>query len=131
MSQAVLIVGEDPSKIDFADPAIPPGMSADKVMAGLNASVEDLRASGIDAELCLVDLGETAEAVLTEHLGQRRYDCVVIGAGLRVVPKHLPVFEAVMNVLVEKGGGARLAFNNTPDDTADAARRQLRLLGTS
>ena len=125
MPQAVLMVGEDPSKVDFSDPSIGPGMSADKVMAGLNGSVDELKASGIDAELCLVDLGQTAEAVLSERLRARRYDCVVVGAGLRVVPRHALLFETLINVLHREAGGARIAFNDKPDNSAEAARRQL------
>jgi hypothetical protein len=51
----------------------------------------------------------------------------VVGAGLRVVPKMTGTFEAVMNAVRERAPKARLAFNLTPDDSADAAERQLRV----
>lgn len=49
----------------------------------------------------------------------------MVGAGLRVVPKHALLFEALMNVIHQHAGTARLAFNGKPDESADAARRQL------
>ncbi|MFL1877290.1 hypothetical protein ACIKT0_19545, partial [Hansschlegelia beijingensis] len=45
MSEAkrVLIIGEKPDMVDFSDPAIPPGMDAAKVQAGLDAAMRALR----------------------------------------------------------------------------------------
>jgi len=31
----VLLVGYDPETVDYSNPALPPGMSADKISAGL------------------------------------------------------------------------------------------------
>lgn len=36
MAKSVLIIGEDPQYLDFSAPYLPPGMSAEKILAGLN-----------------------------------------------------------------------------------------------
>jgi hypothetical protein len=49
------------------------------------------------------------------------YDCVVIGAGIRLPPPSLSVFEAVINAVHRAAPDAAIAFNTRPEDTADAA----------
>ena len=74
----VVLIGLEPTLIDFSDPAYAafPGMTAVKVQAGLDADVASLGALGYAAELCLVDFGETAEAVLRQLFKARSFDCV-------------------------------------------------------
>jgi hypothetical protein len=121
----VLIIGEEPELVDFSDPAIPPGMNASKIRDGLHAAMAQLRARGREADLVLTSTQEAAAGEVTAALEGNAYDCVVVGAGLRVVPKVTATFEAVMNVVHERAPRARLAFNVSPDDSADAAERQL------
>jgi hypothetical protein len=35
----VLLIGYDPATVDFSDPALPPGMSAEKVHAGVEVAL--------------------------------------------------------------------------------------------
>jgi hypothetical protein len=121
----VLIVGEQPDLVDFLDPAIPPGMNAGKIRAGLAAAMAQLRARGREADLVLTTTKEAAAGEVAAALEAKAYDCVVVGAGLRLVPRATTIFEAVMNVVHERAPRARLAFNLSPDDSADAAERQL------
>ena len=53
------------------------------------------------------------------------YECVVIGGGLRIPPKSLALFEMVVNAVHKAAPGATIAFNTRPEDTAEAAARQL------
>jgi hypothetical protein len=53
------------------------------------------------------------------------YDCVVIGGGMRLPPKCLALFETVVNIIHKAAPNAAIAFNTRPEDTADAAARQL------
>jgi hypothetical protein len=59
----------------------------------IDAQIERLRALGYDVDSCLVDLGETAEAVAAEALRSKHFDCVVIGAGLREPPQRLHLLQ--------------------------------------
>ena len=121
----VLSVGVQPQLIDFADPAYAayPGMTAEKVQGGLDKDIATLNALGYNAKLCLTDFGETAEAVIRAALQQERYDCVVIGAGLRTIDKNFLLFEKVLNVVHEYAPQARISFNTGPFDTAQAVQR--------
>jgi len=121
----VLSVGLQPQLIDFADPAYAafPGMTAEKVQGGLDKDIAALNALGYDAKLCLTDFGETAEDVIRATLQQRRYDCVVIGAGVRTIGKNFLLFEKMLNVVHEHAPQARICFNTGPFDTAEAVQR--------
>jgi hypothetical protein len=51
------------------------------------------------------------------------YDCVVIGAGGRLPPTRLVLFEAVINAIHRAAPQAAIAFNTRPDDSGAAAAR--------
>ena len=75
-----LAIGIEPSLVDFS---AFPGLTTELVTSYIKAQIEKLRAMGYEADSCLIDLGDTAEAVAAAALGAKHYDCVVIGAGLR------------------------------------------------
>lgn len=123
--KAVLIIGEDPSLIDFDAPGAPKDMSADKVLAGLNGSAERLRAAGHDAALLLTTNDGPVRDQVARALGDADYDVAVIGAGLRTLPPMADKFERIVNALHELAPRARIAFNARPDDSDVAALRWL------
>ena len=123
--KSVLVIGLDPTLIDFSKPGYAPGMDATKVLAGLKSSEDELTRLGYSVEMCLTDFGETAEAVLQNQLEQKRFDCILIGAGVRVVPSNFLLFEKLINVVHEHAPQAKLCFNTIPSDTADAVKRWL------
>jgi hypothetical protein len=73
----------------------------------------------------LTDLGKTAEAVVRSQLKQKRFDCVLIAAGIRTIPSNFMVFEKLINVVHEHAPRAKLCFNTKPSDTAEAVGRWL------
>jgi hypothetical protein len=121
----VLVIGLDPTLIDFSQSGYVPGMDAAKVLAGLKSSEAELTRLGYSVEMCLTDFGETAEAVVRSRLEQQRYDCVLIGAGVRTNPSNFLLFEKLINVVHEHAPRARLCFNTMPGDTAAAVKRWL------
>ena len=121
----VLVVGLDPTLIDFSQPGYAPGMNAMKVLAGLKSSEDELTRLGYSVQMCLTDFGETAEIVLQNQLKQKRFDCVLIGAGVRTNPSNFILFEKLINVVHEHASQAKLCFNTMPSDTAAAVRRWL------
>ncbi len=123
--KSVLVIGLDPTLIDFSQPGYAPGMDATKVFAGLKSSEEELTGLGYSVEMCLTDFGETAEAVVQGRLEQRRFDCVLIGAGVRANPSNLLLFEKLINVVHEHAPQAKICFNTLPSDTAAAVQRWL------
>lgn len=122
----VLFVGQKPETVDFSDPALPAGMNAEKINAGIEIGVARIREKGWQADTCMISPDETAGPMLEKQLAAASYDCVVIGGGLRVPPKSLPLFEVVVNALHKAAPNAAIAFNTRPEDTAEAAARWLR-----
>jgi hypothetical protein len=82
--------------------------------------------SGYDTVSCLIDLGETAEAVTAAALRTKRFDCVVIGAGLRQPAPQLLLFEKIINLVHALAPDAKICFNTNPADTAAAVQRWIR-----
>jgi hypothetical protein len=121
----VLFVGQEPETVDFSDPALPPGFNAAKIHAGISVGMQQMEAHGWHAELCLVKPDETAPAMLDHQLTTSTYDCVVIGGGIRIPPKSLLLFEALINTVHQCAPNAFIAFNTRPEDTAQAAARWL------
>lgn len=121
----ILIIGEDPAQIDFDADDAPKGMSADKVMDGLNGSVERLEAAGHTARLLLTKDETTVEGQARTALADGAFNVIVIGAGLRTLPPMAAQFEKLINVLHAEAPDARLAFNSNPADSDAAALRWL------
>ncbi len=123
--RSVLIIGLDPVLIDFSSPdfAAFPGMTAAKVLAGLTAAEESLKVLGYDVNYCLTDFGQTAEAVLTAQLQQRQFDCILIGAGVRVPPSNFILFEKLVNVVHKHAPHSKICFNTKPSDSLEALQR--------
>src|SRR5205809_2040198 len=117
----VLLLGYDPETVDFSDPALPPGMTIEKVHAGIKVAMEQFAARGWEADVGFIRPDETAGPTVERQLASKSYDCVVIGGGVRLPPRGLALFEAVINA----APGPAIAFNTPPDDSADAASRSL------
>ena len=124
---SVLVIGFEPTLLDFssAEFAAFPGLDAPKVLHALKADEARLRDLGCDVELCLIDLGETAETVVADRLRRKQFDCILIGAGVRTIPSHFILFERLINLLHAHAPQAKLCFNTNPGDTAAAVQRWL------
>src|SRR4051795_328312 len=119
MPKRVLALGIDPVFVDFtASPEVTPEL----VRAFIDSQMERLSDLGYEVETCLVDLGETAEVVTARHLNSQAFDCVMIGAGLRE-PALLLLFERLINLVHAQAPDAKICFNTTPADTAEAVQR--------
>ena len=98
---------------------------AEKVFAGIKSSEDELTSLGYSVQMCLTDFGETAAAVVESQLRQKPWNCVMIGAGVRVNPNNFLLFEKLVNVVHEHAPQAKICFNQLPHDTAAAVRRWL------
>jgi len=121
----VLLLGYVPETVDFSDPALPPGMTAEKVHAGIAVAMRQFAERGWEADLGLIRPDETAVPAVVRQLASKSYDCVVVGAGVRLPPRGIMLFEAVINAIHKAAPGTAIAFNTRPDDSADAAARWL------
>ena len=121
----ILLVGYDPETVDFSDPALPPGLTAEKIHAGIQVALKQFAARGWEADVGFIRPDETAGPAVERLLVSTSYDCVVIGAGVRLPPLRLAFFEAFINAVHKAAPGAAIAFNTQPEDSADAAARWL------
>jgi len=121
----VLLLGYDPEFVDFSDPALPPGMTVEKVHAGIAVAMKQFAEHGWEADVGLFRPDETAGPTVERLLASKSYDCVVIGAGVRLPPRGLALFEVAINAIRKAAPGAAIAFNTRPDDSAEAAARWL------
>lgn len=121
----VLFIGEEPESVDFGDPALPAGLTAEKIRAGIDRAMSEMKRRGWDAQLCLVQPDGSARATVERALSDQNFDCVVIGGGIRIPPKRLLLFESLINTIHRTAPDAAIAFNTSPENTAAAAARWL------
>ncbi|HEY9279211.1 MAG TPA: hypothetical protein VIP51_03975 [Eoetvoesiella sp.] len=119
----VLFVGQEPETVDFSDPALPPGLDAEKIRGGIAAGMRQMSERGWKPDLCLVRPDESARITIERDLAAATYDCVVIGGGIRVPAKSLLLFETLINAVHKAAPNTFIAFNTNPEDTGAAAAR--------
>jgi hypothetical protein len=119
----ILLLGLDPETVDYSDPALPPGMTAEKVRAGITVAVKQFTDRGWESDVGFIRPDETAGPAVEHLLRSTNYNCVVIGGGVRLPPRNLALFEVVINAVRKAAPGVAIAFNTRPDDSADAAAR--------
>ncbi len=121
MSKAqVLLIGLNPAVVNYEKW---PGLTPEKLEMGLRRDESTLNESGYSTSICFIDHGETAEATISEQLSQTRYDCVLIGAGVRTDPDEFLLFEKAVNLVHQLAPQARICFNTGPTDSVDAVKR--------
>ncbi len=121
----VLLVGYDPETVDFSNAALPLGMNVEKIKAGVAITLKQMTDRGWEGDVCYIRPDGTAAQTVERHLASAKYDCIVIGAGVRLPPQRLGDFEAIINAAHRAAPAATIAFNTRPEDSADAAARWL------
>ncbi len=99
LMKRILLLGLDPETVDFSDPALPPGMTAEKVHAGIAVALKQFTDRGWESDVGLILPDETAGPTVERQLRSTNYDCVVIGGGVRLPPRNLALFEIVINAI--------------------------------
>jgi hypothetical protein len=120
---SILIIGEDPDSLKLED--LPAGLTPESIRGDLNSARAALEAKGHEAQILWTTSAERIADELVDAVRGRRYDVLVIGGGLRMLPPLTQHFERLMNAIRAHAPDARLAFNTRPDNTAAAAERQL------
>ena len=119
----VLLLGIDPKFIDV-NLATSTGWDANRVKAVAHEENNKLTDLGYEPQICFIDLGETAEGVVSDRLSRENFDCIMIGAGVRLVPQHTVLFEKIINAVHQKAPpSSKICFNTNPGDSAEAVLR--------
>src|ERR687895_810257 len=99
----ILLIGIDPKLIDFSIyTTTAAGWDANRVKAAAQDANKRLMELGYEVQGCLVDLGETAESVVSDTLSREKFDCIMIGFGIRILPEHTILFEKILNIINQK-----------------------------
>jgi hypothetical protein len=117
----VLLIGLDPKVVDYA--SLPTRLDEPTLRAALETDVQRLRELGYDATWLFTDRGETAVSVVSARLAAEKFDCILVGAGIRTIGPMFALFEKLVNAIHAGAPGAKIAFNTNPSDTPEAVQR--------
>jgi len=121
-AKKVLLVGWNPDVVDYSKW---PGLSAKKLRAGLEGDRDKLNSLGYDASLALIESEDTAAGDVQHLLSKDKYDCILIGAGVRTVDTYIILFEKLINIVRQDAPSAKICFNTGPFDSVSAVQRWL------
>jgi hypothetical protein len=85
--------------------------------------VAALRAAGYHVDNCLIGFGDAGADKARQWLEAKRYDAVLIGAGVRLVASNTLLFESIVNAAHIAQPGCRFVFNRAAVATPDDIRR--------
>jgi len=117
---SVLIIGMDPK---YVDPVEIPGFTPEIVDAYIRQQIGRVGEMGFEVVECLMSPDDAGENMVEAALAAKDFDCVLIGAGLREPAPLLLVFEKVLNAVHAHAPHAKICFNTSPADTAEAVQR--------
>ncbi|QLL07625.1 hypothetical protein [Mycobacterium vicinigordonae] len=125
MPVTAIQIGLDPDVIDYSSPDFAPfpGLSPANLRAANDDNVAAMRAAGYRVDSCLIDFGDKGAAKAREWLAAKRYDAVLIGAGVRLVAANTLLFESIVNAAHVTQPGCRFVFNYAATATPDDIRR--------
>lgn len=125
MTISAIQIGLDPDVIDYTSPEFArfPDLTRESLRAANDENVAQLRAAGYHVDNCLIGFGDTGAATARQWLHARRYDAVLIGAGVRLVPNNTLLFEAIVNAAHTSQPDCRFVFNREAKATPDDIRR--------
>jgi hypothetical protein len=127
MTLTVIQIGLDPDVIDYSSPEFAQFgyLSKEMLRAVNNDNVVGLRAQGYEVDNCLIGFGSAGVDKARRWLEAKRYDAVLIGAGIRLVATNTLLFEAIVNIAHATQPGCRLVFNRGAQSTPGDVRRWL------
>lgn len=125
MAVTAIQIGLHPDVIDVESPDFARFKDLTKeTLAKANSdNVAGLEAAGYDVDNCLIEFGEAGAEKARNWLANKRYDAVLIGAGVRLVPNNTLLFEAIVNAAHSANPHCRFVFNHAPTSTPDDIRR--------
>ncbi len=98
-----------PGNCGFFQSCFPPGMSVEKIKAGVALTLKQMTDRGWEGDVCYIRPDGTAGQTVERHLASAKCDCILIGAGVRLPPQRLADFEAVINAVHRAAPAAAIA----------------------
>jgi hypothetical protein len=125
MTVTAIQIGLDPDVIDCGAPEFAQfdGLTTEKLRKANDDNVSGLRAAGYVVDNCLIDSGAPGAEKARSWLSAKRYDAVLIGAGIRLVGSNTLLFESIVNDAHATQPHCRFVFNHAAAPTPDDIRR--------
>ncbi|KAI1433964.1 hypothetical protein GGR50DRAFT_452848 [Xylaria sp. CBS 124048] len=102
--------------------------TAEEIGAKVQADHERIRNAGIDVVTFLFDpFEEKALDKFDSLLREGNYDAIGIGAGVRVHPDHVALFETMVNMCGKAAPGIPLLFNDGPGGSVATLERVFKI----
>jgi hypothetical protein len=119
----VLLIGIDPKLID-PNLSTTTGWDANRVRAAAQDANKRLVELGYELQSSLLDPRGTDESVVSDTLSREKFDCIMVGAGVRVLSQNTILFEKIINTIHQKAPpSSKICFNTNPADTVEAILR--------
>jgi hypothetical protein len=125
MTVTAIQIGLHPDAVDYGSAGFAQfsGLTREKLTNANADNVAGLRAAGYEVDNCLIGSGEAGVETARAWLAAKRYDAVLIGAGVRLVATDTLLFEAIVNAAHTANPDCRFVFNYSPTSTPDDIRR--------
>ena len=125
MTVTAIQIGLHPDAVDYesADFSQFKGLTKEGLTEANSANVAGLRAAGYEVDNCLIKTGEAGAQKARTWLATKRYDAVLIGAGIRLVASNTLLFEAIVNAAHTANPDCRFVFNYSATSTPHDIRR--------
>ena len=125
MTVTAIQIGLDPDMIDCSssDFAKFPGLSKEGLRGANDDNVAALRAAGYHVDNGLIGFGDAGADKARQWLEAKRYDAVLIGAGVRLVAANTLLFESIVNAAHITQPDCRFVFNRAAVAAPDDIRR--------
>jgi protein-L-isoaspartate O-methyltransferase len=88
----VLLIGVDPKLID-SSLATTTGWDTNRIQAAAQDINKRLMELGYEVQSCLIDPKDTSQGIVLDTLSKEKFDCIIVGAGVRTLPQHTVLFE--------------------------------------
>jgi hypothetical protein len=125
MAVTAIQIGLHPDAVDYgsAEFAQFTGITRERLAKANSDNLDGLRAAGYEVDNCLIETGEAGAQKARTLLAAKRYDAVLIGAGVRLIASNTLLFEAIINAAHAANPHCRFVFNHSPTSTPDDIRR--------
>ena len=125
MSVTAIQIGLHPEAVDYesADFSQFKALTKERLTKANADNVAALRAAGYQVDNCLIQTGDPGVEKARAWLSAKRYDAVLIGAGVRLVASNTLLFEAIVNAAHSANPDCRFVFNYSPTSTPEDIRR--------
>ncbi len=121
---SVLLIGWHPDVTDYSKW---PELTKEKLNMALDEARHTLISEGYEARWCFINSVETARETVSEELMKEEYNCVLIGAGVRLDPEAFLIFEELINVIHDFAPSCKICFNTNLSDIAESVKRWVTL----